>query len=318
MQAAALRPQVEQAEVGGVVDEERRLGELRGSLAALDPAPIALVLGGLLATWFVYRQVIAARTRRLALSETGESEALFGDAPAESASAEASPFAPGRRPVPAPPGPLFEQAAAAEAEEYVRPVAIAVSAEDREGAESAAEPYAVEPVIAAPPDEAAPALASPAYASEPEAPEPEPGIAAAPLPEPAPSPAPPQLALVPPPECEDESDEEKESVPVVTGGWRTLAVPGAEAETRASGDTRTLEEAQALAAALEQRIGRLEARIEDLLESRQRLERHAAAQNEELRVQRAAIARTQRVLRGVVRSDDTPAEVSPAPPPAAD
>jgi hypothetical protein len=70
--------------------------------------------------------------------------------------------------------------------------------------------------------------------------------------------------------------------------------------------------------ALERRIARLVGRIEELLEARERLERYAAAQNEELRVQRAAIARTQRVLRGIVRTEDPPEEPSlrPAPPPA--
>ena len=49
----------------------------------------------------------------------------------------------------------------------------------------------------------------------------------------------------------------------------------------------------------ERRIAHLEKRIEELAESKDRLERQVAAQTEELRVQRAAIARTQRVLRSI-------------------
>jgi hypothetical protein len=92
--------------------------------------------------------------------------------------------------------------------------------------------------------------------------------------------------------------------PEATSGWQTLSVP----------PTVPRESVPAL----ERRIARLEGRIEELLEARERLERYAAAQNEELRVQRAAIARTQRVLRGIVRTEDQPGELSPRPaPPAA-
>jgi hypothetical protein len=55
----------------------------------------------------------------------------------------------------------------------------------------------------------------------------------------------------------------------------------------------------------ERRLAHLERRIEELVDARERLERQVAAQTEELRVQRAAIARTQRVLRTVApRSED--------------
>lgn len=57
----------------------------------------------------------------------------------------------------------------------------------------------------------------------------------------------------------------------------------------------------------ERRIAHLEKRIEELAEGKDRLERQVAAQTEELRVQRAAIARTQRVLRSIApKSDDEP------------
>jgi hypothetical protein len=59
----------------------------------------------------------------------------------------------------------------------------------------------------------------------------------------------------------------------------------------------------------ERRIAHLEKRIEELAEAKDRLERQIAAQTEELRVQRAAIARTQRVLRSIApKGDDEPSE----------
>ena len=59
----------------------------------------------------------------------------------------------------------------------------------------------------------------------------------------------------------------------------------------------------------ERRIEHLEKRIEELADAKDRLERQIAAQTEELRVQRAAIARTQRVLRSIApKSDDEPSE----------
>jgi hypothetical protein len=59
----------------------------------------------------------------------------------------------------------------------------------------------------------------------------------------------------------------------------------------------------------ERRIAHLERRIEELVDGRERLERQVSAQTEELRVQRAAIARTQRVLRTLTpRSDEESSE----------
>jgi hypothetical protein len=52
---------------------------------------------------------------------------------------------------------------------------------------------------------------------------------------------------------------------------------------------------------LELRISQLEGRLDQANEARERLERQVGAQSEELRVQRAAIARTQRALRGMTR-----------------
>jgi hypothetical protein len=64
---------------------------------------------------------------------------------------------------------------------------------------------------------------------------------------------------------------------------------------------------------LERRLVHLETRLEEVVDAKERLERHVAAQTEELRVQRAAIARTQRVLRTVVKPDDLATEPIPKP-----
>jgi len=62
----------------------------------------------------------------------------------------------------------------------------------------------------------------------------------------------------------------------------------------------------------ERRIAHLESRLEEVFDAKDRLERQVAAQTEELRVQRAAIARTQRVLRTIARpEDDEPSEPVP-------
>jgi hypothetical protein len=55
---------------------------------------------------------------------------------------------------------------------------------------------------------------------------------------------------------------------------------------------------------LERRMAQLERRLEEANEARERLERQVTAQSEELRVQRAAIARTQRALRGMTRTGE--------------
>ena len=54
----------------------------------------------------------------------------------------------------------------------------------------------------------------------------------------------------------------------------------------------------------ERRIATLEARLDESNEAREKLERQVAAQSEELRVQRAAIARTQRALRTMTRGEE--------------
>jgi hypothetical protein len=55
--------------------------------------------------------------------------------------------------------------------------------------------------------------------------------------------------------------------------------------------------------ALEERLGRVESELAAVREERDRAEQQLASQAEELRVQRAAIARTQRVVRGLVNPE---------------
>lgn len=64
-------------------------------------------------------------------------------------------------------------------------------------------------------------------------------------------------------------------------------------------------------ARVEERLEALEGRLENLLDAVDRLERQVSAQTEELRVQRAAIARTQRVVRSLARPE--PLATEPVP-----
>jgi septal ring factor EnvC (AmiA/AmiB activator) len=64
------------------------------------------------------------------------------------------------------------------------------------------------------------------------------------------------------------------------------------------------EEVSRMMQEFERRIASLESRLDDVVDARERLERQVAAQTEELRVQRAAIARTQRAVRNLSRSED--------------
>lgn len=71
-----------------------------------------------------------------------------------------------------------------------------------------------------------------------------------------------------------------------------------------------------ISAEVERRVAELERRLEQLTEARERLERQVAAQTEELRVQRAAIARTQRVVRTIAKTEDMATEPVPRAPTA--
>ena len=64
------------------------------------------------------------------------------------------------------------------------------------------------------------------------------------------------------------------------------------------------EEFQQMMMEMGRRMEALESRCDELVDARDRLERQVAAQTEELRVQRAAIARTQRAVRNLGRPED--------------
>ena len=70
------------------------------------------------------------------------------------------------------------------------------------------------------------------------------------------------------------------------------------------------EEFQQMMRDMNSRVQALEGRIDELVDARDRLERQVAAQTEELRVQRAAIARTQRAVRNLARPEDEEQEAT--------
>ncbi len=106
---------------------------------------------------------------------------------------------------------------------------------------------------------------------------------------------------------EDDSEKENETMDVespdlpmertATGLRTTRADTGPAAAAGGSDMARLFRD-------LERRVVQLEARLDESSDARERLERQVAAQAEELRVQRAAIARTQRALRSMSRSED--------------
>jgi hypothetical protein len=80
----------------------------------------------------------------------------------------------------------------------------------------------------------------------------------------------------------------------------------AQSPPKFSGDEET--ELMQIVQDMQRRMAHLESRLDESNAARECLERQVAAQSEELRVQRAAIARTQRALRGLVRSEDDATE----------
>ncbi len=129
-------------------------------------------------------------------------------------------------------------------------------------------------------------------------------------------------------ESGDDWDEEEESAPASSSGLSAgeflrreaesavrdspalgseapePAAPEPVAEAGRSAGREVADEALALVRGLEDKIASLQERLGDAVDSRERIERQIAAQNEELRVQRAAIARTQRAVRNISRPDD--------------
>jgi hypothetical protein len=107
-----------------------------------------------------------------------------------------------------------------------------------------------------------------------------------------------------------------EPAPAAGAGGSTMDTPAGTAigdagARAATGAASGLAGAGAPVDELERRLAHLEQRLEELVDAKERLERQVAAQTEELRVQRAAIARTQRVLRGMARPEDEASEPVP-------
>lgn len=90
--------------------------------------------------------------------------------------------------------------------------------------------------------------------------------------------------------------ETYEDATINTGSNAMPPIPGTDA-----GDSS---EMMRMLREFEQRMASLESRLDEVTESKERLERQVTAQTEELRVQRAAIARTQRALRNLTRPED--------------
>jgi len=112
-------------------------------------------------------------------------------------------------------------------------------------------------------------------------------------------------------------DEDDAQAPPARQGAATMSQPTDLPMDRTMGAARGATQARPAAAApaaggdvmrlvqeLERRIGALESKLDQANEAREKLERQVAAQSEELRVQRAAIARTQRALRTMSRGDE--------------
>jgi hypothetical protein len=119
-------------------------------------------------------------------------------------------------------------------------------------------------------------------------------------------------------------DEEKESESVVFGDTEENNMEDMEVISREqvneslggmpSGAGGIPEEFQQMVREMNRRVESLEGRIDELVDARDRLERQVAAQTEELRVQRAAIARTQRAVRNLARPEDGEGDQEPTEP----
>jgi hypothetical protein len=96
---------------------------------------------------------------------------------------------------------------------------------------------------------------------------------------------------------ETKMNQDSLDLPVSRGQRPT---PAPTMATSAAGDS----DVTRLVRELERRLAQVETRLDEANDARERLERQVAAQSEELRVQRAAIARTQRALRGLNRGEE--------------
>ncbi len=98
----------------------------------------------------------------------------------------------------------------------------------------------------------------------------------------------------------DDSASEGVSMDPVTTATESSA-PVSPAPPIVSGDSGDV---MRLVRELERRVANLETRLDEVVDSKERLERQVVAQTEELRVQRAAIARTQRAVRNMSRPEE--------------
>jgi hypothetical protein len=99
------------------------------------------------------------------------------------------------------------------------------------------------------------------------------------------------------PEKGEKMSQDSLDLPIARG-QRPVGAPAAASPGVGEGDIGRL------VRELERRVAQLETRLDEANDARERLERQVAAQSEELRVQRAAIARTQRALRGMNRGEE--------------
>jgi hypothetical protein len=109
---------------------------------------------------------------------------------------------------------------------------------------------------------------------------------------------------IPIPEPSTRTAQEGSDMDMVSENATTILDAPAVGATMGGGDTSNM------VAEFERRMAAMETRIDEFADAKERLERQVAAQTEELRVQRAAIARTQRAVRNLGR----PGEEAPTEP----
>jgi hypothetical protein len=113
---------------------------------------------------------------------------------------------------------------------------------------------------------------------------------------------------------QDSEEKESESVVFADSEEEVMEVISQDAVNESLGMPPTSgeipEEFQQMMRDMNSRVQALEGRIDELVDARDRLERQVAAQTEELRVQRAAIARTQRAVRNLARPEDEEQEAT--------
>jgi len=127
----------------------------------------------------------------------------------------------------------------------------------------------------------------------------------------------------PPPSASSESGPDTgfavpapEPGPAGSGGPQQMPLGAAAVAAGAAAAAATDEKPEPASrdtAEMERRLRHLETRLEEMADARERAERQLAAHTEELRVQRSAIARAQRVLRTLARPDE-PSEPVPRDP----